>query len=94
MTLDAFREILALGDAVLRSMPLGANGFGKGGSIDFGEDHVLNFAGGFYVPDRWVYFALFLNWTDAEGGATGEVTDAYLTAARTIFTLIRDRLTR
>jgi beta-lactamase class A len=94
VTLDAFRQILALGDAVLRSMPLGANGFGKGGSIDFGEDHVLNFAGGLYVPDRWVYFALFLNWTDAEGGDTGAVTDAYLTAARTIFTLIRDRLTR
>lgn len=94
VTLDAFRQILAIGDAVLRSMPLGANGFGKGGSIDFGEDHVLNFAGGLYVPDRWVYFALFLNWTDAEGGDTGEVTDAYLTAARTIFTLIRDRLTR
>jgi beta-lactamase class A len=94
VTLDAFRQILALGDAVLRSMPLGANGFGKGGSIDFDGSHVLTFAGGLYVPDRWVYFALFLNWTDAEGGATGEVTDAYLTAARTIFTLIRDRLTR
>ena len=94
VTLDAFRQILAIGDAVLRSMPLGANGFGKGGSIDFGEDHVLTFAGGLYVPDRWVYFALFLNWTDAEGGDTSQVTDAYLTAARTIFTLVRGRLTR
>lgn len=28
-------------------MPLGANGFGKGGSIDFNGSHVLTFAGGF-----------------------------------------------
>lgn len=93
-TLDVFRQILAIGDAVLRSMPLGANGFGKGGSIDFEGSHVLNFAGGMYVPDRWIYFALFLNWTDEDGGDTGAVEGAYLTAARTIFTLIRDRLTR
>ena len=92
-TLAVFRQILAIGDAVLRSMPLGVNGFGKGGSIDFEGSHVLNFAGGLYVPDRWVYFALFLNWTDDEGGDTSVETDAYLTAAKTIFTLIRDRLT-
>lgn len=93
-TLAAFRGILAIGDAVLRSMPLGVNGFGKGGSIDFGGSHVLNFAGGLYVPDRWVYFALFLNWTDEDGGDTSVETDGYLTAAQTIFTLIRDRLSR
>ncbi|MBL8130161.1 MAG: serine hydrolase [Chloroflexia bacterium] len=94
VTLEIFRQILAIGDAVLRSMPLGVNGFGKGGSIDFDGSHVLTFAGGLYVPDRWVSFALFLNWTDADGGASGDVQGAYLTAAQTIFTLIRDRLSR
>ena len=93
-TLEVFRQILAIGDAVLRSMPLGANGFGKGGSIDFGGSHVLTFAGGLYVPDRWVYFVLFLNWTNEDGGDTGAVQGTYLTAARSIFTLIRDRLSR
>ena len=39
-------------------------------------------------------FALFLNWTDDDGGDTGTVQGAYLTAAQTIFTLIRDRLSR
>ena len=39
-------------------------------------------------------FALFLNWTDADGGASRDVQGAYLTAAQTIFTLIRDRLSR
>ncbi|MDQ2652660.1 MAG: serine hydrolase [Chloroflexota bacterium] len=93
-TLEAFRQILAIGDAVLRSMPLGVNGFGKGGSIDFGGSHVLTFAGGLYVPDRWVYFALFSNWTDEDGGDSGAVQGSYLTAAQMIFTLIRDRLSR
>lgn len=94
VTLEVFRQILALGDAVLRSMPLGVNGFGKGGSIDFDGSHVLTFAGGLYVPDRWVSFALFLNWTDDDGGDTGAVQGAYLTAAQTIFALIRDRLSQ
>jgi beta-lactamase class A len=91
-TLAVFRAILAVGDAVLLSMPLGVNGFGKGGSIDFGGSHVLTFAGGMYLPDRWVYFALLLNWTDAEGGPSPEVQGPYLATAKTIFTLVRDRL--
>ena|GEM_PF-6690312 len=45
-----------------------------------------------YVPDRWVYFALLINWTDAEAGPAAEVRPAYLAAAATIFTLVRDRL--
>lgn len=89
-TLAAFRAILAIGDVVI-TMPLGVNGFGKGGSIDFGGSHVLTFAGGLYVPDRWVYFALLVNWTDAEGGFSAEVLDPAIAAARTIFTLVRDR---
>jgi hypothetical protein len=55
---------------------------------------VLTFAGGLYVPDRWVSFALLNNWTDADAGPTPEVMGAYITAARTIFTLVRDRLGR
>ena len=90
----AIADQRALDDAVLRSMPLGANGFGKGGSIDYDGSHVLTFAGGVYVPDRWVYFALFLNWSDEDGGDTGVETGGYLSAAQSIFTLIRDRLTR
>jgi len=91
-TLAIFRAILGLADAIAFSMPLGVSAFGKGGSIDFAESHVLTFAGGMYVPGRWVYFALLLNWTDADAGLTSEVMGAYLAAARTIFTLVRDRL--
>ena len=95
-TLAVFRAILGLADSVPASMPLGANGFGKGGSIDVegsvGATHVLTFAGGMYVPDRWVYFSLLLNWTDADAGPTREVMGSYVAAARTIFTLVQDRL--
>lgn len=90
-TLAEFRTILARGDVTI-SMPLGVNGFGKGGSFDLDGDHVLTFAGGLYVPDRWVYFGLFLNWTDAEGGTSAEVRDPAITAVKAIFTLVRDRL--
>ncbi len=91
-TLAVFRAILGLADAIPLSMPLGVSAFGKGGSIDFAGSHVLTFAGGMYVPDRWVYFALLLNWTDAEAGPVSEVMGPYIAAARTIFTLVRDRL--
>ena len=91
-TLEVFRSILAIGDAVLLSMPLGVSGFGKGGSIDFDGSHVLTFAGGVYVPDRWVYFAMLLNWTESEGGLSTEVLGSYIGAARAILTLVRDRL--
>ena len=73
-------------------MPLGVSGFGKGGSIDFGGSHALTFGGGMYVRDRWVYFALLLNWTDAEAGPDAEVQGPYVAAVRTIFALVRDRL--
>lgn len=91
-TLAVFRAILAIGDAVLLSMPLGVSGFGKGGSIDFNGSHVLTFAGGMYVPDRWVYFALLVNWTDDQGGLSTEVLPSYIAASKTVFTLVRDRL--
>jgi beta-lactamase class A len=91
-TLAVFRAILSLADAIARSMPLGVSAFGKGGSIDFEGSHVLTFAGGVYVPDRWVYFALLLNWTDADVDPGAAVQAQYLTAAQTIFTLVRDRL--
>lgn len=93
-TLAVFRAILSLADAIALSMPLGVSAFLKGGSLDYGGANALSVAGGMYVPDRWVYYSLIINWTDAEGGSTSEVMVSYITAARTIFTLLRDRLGR
>ncbi|MBA2518732.1 MAG: serine hydrolase, partial [Chloroflexia bacterium] len=91
-TLAVLRAILRLADAIPRSMPLGVSGFGKGGAITFGGSNALTFAGGMYVPDRWVYFALLLNWTDDEVGPDSAIQGQYIAAAKTIFTLVRNRL--
>jgi beta-lactamase class A len=91
-TLDVFRAILATADAIAAIMPLGVSAFGKGGNFDVHQEHALSFAGGMYVPDRWVYFSLIINWTDAEAGPASEVQAPFVAAGRTIFTLVRDRL--
>ena len=93
-TLTAFRSILSLPDLIGQMMPLGVNAFLKGGSLDAAPDHALSMAGGLYVPDRWVYFAFILNWTDDEAGMVVEVGPSFLTAGRQVFTLVRDRLGR
>ena len=91
-TLGTFRSVLALADAIPLGFPLGVNAFVKGGSIDFSGEHALSLAGGMYVPDRWVYFSLIINWTDAEAGPVAEVQPTFLTTAMTIFTWLRDEL--
>ncbi len=93
-TLTVFRSILALPDLIGQMMPLGVNAFLKGGSLDAAPDHALTVAGGLYLPDRWVYFAFILNWTDDEAGMVAEVGPSFLTAGSQVFTLVRDRLGR
>jgi beta-lactamase class A len=90
-TLKTFRATLAMADAVPMAIPLGANGFGKGGEVSASGQHALTFAGGMYIPDRWVYFALLLNWTD-DDGAAADIEEAYMEAVVQIFRLVRDRL--
>lgn len=62
-TLNEFRRILSLGDAIwLVPLPLGASAFVKGGSIDVPGFHALCVPGGMLIGDRWVFFAFILNW--------------------------------
>jgi beta-lactamase class A len=91
-TLRTFRSVLALADSIPRAFPLGVNAFLKGGSIDFAGEHALSLAGGMYVPDRWVYFSLIINWTDAQGGTVAEEQGHFAAAVMKIFTWIRDEL--
>lgn len=90
-TRATYRDTLGMADAVPMVIPLGANGFGKGGEIAANGHYALSFAGGMYIPNRWVYFALLLNWTDADGAAP-EIQASYVEAAHRIFALVRDRL--
>jgi beta-lactamase class A len=91
-TLATFRTMLSLKDEIAQIFPLGVNTFVKGGSLDAFSDHVLSVAGGMYVAQRWVYFAVILNWTDAEGGTVAELGPAFTAVAYAAFTMIRDRL--
>lgn len=91
-TLVAFRAMLSLKDEIAQILPLGVNTFLKGGSLDAFSDHVLSAAGGMYVAQRWVYFAVILNWTDAEAGKVASVGPAFISVAHAAFTTIRDRL--
>jgi beta-lactamase class A len=91
-TLAAFRTILSLKDEIAQIFPLGVNAFVKGGSLDAFTDHVLSAAGGMYAAQRWVYFAVILNWDDAEAGTVGSVGPAFVTVMHAAFTMIRDRL--
>jgi len=91
-TLSAFRTTLALKDEIAQIVPLGANAFLKGGSLDAFSDHVLSVAGGMYLAERWVYFAIILNWTDAEAGMVASVGPVFASVTHAAFTAIRDRL--
>lgn len=91
-TLTVFRAMLSLKDTIAQILPLGVDTFLKGGSLDAFSDHVLSAAGGMYVAQRWVYFALILNWTSAEAGDVASVGPAFTAVTHSAFTTIRDRL--
>jgi beta-lactamase class A len=61
-TLAEFRRILTLADAIARVFPLGVTGFAKGGSIDVPGFHCISLPGAMAFDDRWVYFAITINW--------------------------------
>ena len=91
-TLAAFRTTLSLKDQIAQIFPLGVNTFVKGGSLDAFADHVLSAAGGMYVAQRWVYFAVILNWSDDEAGSVASVGPEFTSVGHAAFTAIRDRL--
>ena len=91
-TLAEFRRILTTPtDAISRLVPLGANAFLKGGSVDAGGSHGLSIAGGMYVPHRWVYFATIINWEKA-GDADPETAGAFAEATKKALTLVAEAL--
>ena len=73
--LNEFRRISSLANAIYQlPMPLGVSAFVKGGSIDIPGFHCLSAPGGMFFSDRWVYFAMTINWyspgeTDPQTGS-------------------------
>ena len=91
-TLEEFRRILSLGDITyLVPFPLGVNAFGKAGYFDSPGQHARCIAGGMYLSNRWVYFAVILNWDAAEVDDPTTV-EAFFDALRKAIDLIKGGL--
>ncbi len=90
-TLARFRATLMLADAIPLVAPLATSFFMKGGSLDTKPEHALCIAGGAYIPERWVYFALTVNW-DADTDDAGPVAGQFGAACGEIFAWIKERL--
>ena len=93
-TLQVFREILAIGDVIwLLPVPLGVTAFAKGGSIDTPGFHALCAPGAMLFDDRWVFFAMVINWFSPK--ETDPATAAaFLTPGSEALRLVRDALSR
>jgi beta-lactamase class A len=91
-TLNEFRRILSLGDAIwLLPLPLGVSAFVKGGSIDVPGFHCVCVPGGMFFNNRWVYFAMTINW-DAKEETDPKTVEAFVTATRKALTLVVNTL--
>jgi beta-lactamase class A len=87
-TLNEFRRILSLGDAIwLLPVPLGVSAFVKGGSINVPGFHCVCVPGGMFFDKRWVYFALIFNW-DAKAETDPKTFNAFVGAASQALTLV------
>jgi beta-lactamase class A len=91
-TLNEFRRILSLGDAIwLLPLPLGVSAFVKGGSIDVSGFHCVCVPGGMFFNNRWVYFAMTINW-DAKAETDPKTVEAFVTAGRKALALVVNAL--
>jgi beta-lactamase class A len=91
-TLNEFRRILAMGDAIwLVPLPLGVSAFVKGGSIDVPGFHAVCVPGGMFFDGRWVYFCLTINWYAAAVTDPNTVT-AFLAATSGALELVKEAL--
>ena len=90
-TLDRFKATLMLADAIPLVAPPATTFHMKGGSIDAGRQHALCIAGGAYIPERWIYFALIVNWR-ANTKDAGAVTGQFGAACQEIFAWVKDGL--
>jgi beta-lactamase class A len=91
-TLNQFRRILSLGDAIwLLPLPLGASAFCKGGSIDVEGFHAICAPGAMLFDDRWVYFAIAINWY-AKPVADPATVKAFTAAGSRALALVKESL--
>lgn len=91
-TLDEFRRILAMGDAIwLVPLPLGVSAFVKAGSIDVTGFHALSVPGAMFFDDRWVYFSITINWF-AKAATDPATAQAFALATHRTLDLVKEVL--
>lgn len=91
-TLNEFRRILSLGDAIwLLPLPLGVSAFVKGGSIDVPGFHALCAPGAMLFGQRWVYFCVTINW-EAKAEADPATAGAFASASSRALSLVKEKL--
>jgi beta-lactamase class A len=91
-TLNEFRRILAMGDAIwLLPLPLGVSAFVKGGSIDVPGFHAVCAPGAMLFDDRWVYFCLTINW-DAKAETDPATVQAFAAAGSRAMAQVKEML--
>jgi hypothetical protein len=91
-TLDEFREVLAMGDAIwLVPVPLGMSASVKGGSIDKPGFHAVCVPGGMLFDDRWVVLTMTINW-NAPPVTDPKTVSAFLAAGSRALTLVKEEL--
>jgi beta-lactamase class A len=90
-TTAEFQRILSLAGAVRLFVPLGATGFGKGGSIDYPGDHAVSYAGGMFFSKRWVFSAFTIKW-DAPAEDDPATVKAWIDAVAAALKLVFDAL--
>ncbi|WP_158791661.1 serine hydrolase [Granulicella sp. L60] len=91
-TLNEFRRILSMGDAIwLLPLPLGVSAFVKGGSIDVAGFHAICAPGAMLFDGRWVYFCLTINWS-AKVEADPDTVKAFAAAGSRALTLVKEAL--
>ncbi len=65
-TLKEFKRISAMADAIPATLPDDTMGYGKGGSIDWGDFHCFSVAGQMVLPTHRASFCFIVNWTGAD----------------------------
>jgi len=91
-TLNEFRRILSIGDAIwLLPLPIGVSAFCKGGSIDVVGFHAVCAPGGMFFDGRWVYFCLAFNWY-AKAESDVDTANAFVAAGSRALSMVKEAL--
>lgn len=86
-TLKEFKRISAMADAIPATLPDDTVGYGKGGSIDWGDFHCFCVAGQMVLPTHKASFCFIVNWTGPDETVASTFTE-FVERARKAIALV------